>query len=276
MEDPKQETPGETPEEKPAEAPAHDLGSVGDIMQEIGQELLDQVPESEPHFVEKMQREAGLETPKDYREKEQQAPGKDSKTPELVRDRKGYIFDPAKCQTTSDGTPIYTTTGLFELRHGVKRTDLKKRLVLPKSSQQIEDDIRGENIKQSAQATAAQQAADAQMLEAQATAQVLNQLYWSMNLILAGPEIGQPAGQEYQLTAGVLTNYCMEEGGPKLPPWLPMVAVLGSVSARKVFAPENRPRRRSWKEKINYIWYRLRNRKTPEPVKNEPDESREK
>jgi len=251
--DPAPEAGAVDPAPAPSDPPPPAAPEAPEGLDAIFSELAGKMPEAEKFFVDEMQAE----------EKAHQA---EKLKWHKTKDRKGFYFDPEKCQTNADGSPKLTKTGLFDLKKGVSREDLPKRPKLPKDTL---PEV-AEGLETEAAAAAAETEQSAAVLvsraKAQANAILIDTVFWT-GCKLPGmpfaPEVIAPTQKAISPTAVAILAEELEKqgGGPDLPWWLPLTVIYGTALVSMAQHQASRPRLEKFKEKVGILWHRIKNRK---------------
>lgn len=230
--DPSENPPPKAPDNSPA-FPAADLDQIGTRMEETAAEI-------EPEYVAKLERELA----DDMGVSESFQNGDPApKEEEIIRDKTGKIFDPAICRADEKGKPIYTKTGLFKLKDGKKRTQLKKTIRVPRQPKPPVEEL---------------PPSPPEVLppdDAEITAETIDNLYWSGMGLFGAEKMDQVSETAKEQMA---IGFRSMDNPPKIPWWVGVAAIYGSATAAIMNTEQAKPMLTRLKDKGILLFAKLR------------------
>ena len=253
-------------EQEPAEIEPAAVATA-DPLADLGAGLVADWPAPVAHFVE---------ATKD-RAKAQEQADLGSMDPLQISDKNGHFFNPAFCLVDDDGMPVFTKTGLFDLKRKVKRSQLKKK---PLDAAEQQKAPREQIEAQRAVQDAAEIAARVQM-----NANLLMAGFVQVNSFINSAEVVQSVmgkvlaavkdenGKEHKFSVYDIHQLSVERvlasvnGGPEIHPMLQLAGVFGFSSLAMFLHSKHEKRRASFKEMMVVLWMRIRGKKRVRVVK---------
>ena len=250
-------------ETTPAEPTAEPVAA--DPLQAIGAGLVADWPEPVDHFVDATKDRAAAT------EKEQQA----SMDPLQIKDKNGHYFNPELCVVGEDGLPVFTKSGLFDLKRRVKRSQLKKRPLQPDDQKEVRQQIEEQRAVADAAETAARVAMNSNMLMAG---------YVQLNSFINTPDVVESVlghvlanvkdanGKEHKFSVYDIHQLSVERvlasinGGPEINPIVQLLGVFAVSSVAMFLHRKHEKRRQSFKETLVLWWLRIRGKKKVQKV----------
>ena len=247
--------------EHPRPTAAAEVKATADPLADLGAGLVADWPAPVAHFVE---------ATKD-RAKAQEQADLGSMDPLQISDKNGHFFNPAFCLVDDDGMPVFTKTGLFDLKRKVKRSQLKKK---PLDAAEQQKAPREQIEAQRAVQDAAEIAARVQM-----NANLLMAGFVQVNSFINSAEVVQSVmgkvlaavkdenGKEHKFSVYDIHQLSVERvlascnGGPEVHPMIQLAGVFGFSSLAMFLHSKHEKRRQSFKEMMVILWLRIRGKK---------------